>query len=105
MATDINIAATILAQLGGNHFTVMTGAKNYIAHPDGLSFRIPGSGFAKDGINYIKITLNGMDLYDVTFSRVRGRTVKTLHTETGIYADMLREVFRLHTGLRTSLIQ
>lgn len=112
---DMTVATTILEQLGGRKFIVMTGAKNLTAHshtagsPDtALSFRLP-SGFASSGINYVKITLNGLDLYDVEFSRIgrkrQGRmpAVTRIHTETGIYADQLREVFRLHTGLHTSL--
>lgn len=100
---DLTVAHTILAQLGGNRFTAMTGAKNFVGSENSLSFRIPGSGFAKDGINAVRITLNGLDLYDVAFSRIRGGAVKTLYTETNIYADKLQEVFRLHTGLHTSL--
>jgi hypothetical protein len=100
---NLTVATTILAQLGGNHFRVMTGAKNFIGGENDLSFRLPGSGFAKDGINHVRITLTPLDLYDIEFSRVRGRSVKMLHRETGIYFDQLREVFRLHTGLHTSL--
>jgi hypothetical protein len=101
--TDMTVAKTILEQLGGRRFSVMTGAKNFIGSENTLSFRLPGSGFAKDGINAVRVTLNGLDLYDVEFSRVRGAKVKVLHTETNIYGDKLAEAFRLCTGLNTSL--
>jgi hypothetical protein len=104
MTSNTQIATTILEQLGGRRFVMMTGAKNLIAHPNALSFKLPGGGgFAKDGINYVKITLDPSDTYTVEFSRVRGRTVKTLHTVSDIYAENLRDVFTRATGLQTSL--
>jgi len=94
-------AETILSQLGGHKFRVMTGAKNTAFDADGsLSFRLPR---AENGINYVKITLNGLDLYDVEFRRVHGRTNTLKAEEHGIYADMLRGLFERVTGLRTSL--
>lgn len=102
--TNLNVAQTILQQLGGNRFAAMTGAKNFMGDANALSFRLPGSGgFVKKGINSVKITLNAGDTYDLEFARIRGRKITTVATETNIYADSLREVFRLHTGLDTSL--
>ena len=42
MATDLTVANTILQQLGGNKFRVMTGAKNFVGSNDALTFRLPG---------------------------------------------------------------
>lgn len=39
-------ALTIIAQLGGNGFKVMTGAKNFIYGPDGLTFKIGKNPYA-----------------------------------------------------------
>jgi len=106
MTTTPNlIAQTILAQLGGHKFTVMTGAKSLSSHPEGaLSFRIPGGGgFAKSGINYVKVTLTPRDTYTVEFSRIRARQVTRVAQAEDIYADQLRDVFTRETGLRTSL--
>ena len=100
----MSVAKTILEQLGGSRFVFMTGAKSLTDHGNALSFRLPGAGgFTKEGINYVKVTLNDADLYDLEFSRVRKLTVKTLHRETAIPVENLREVFRLYTGLVTSL--
>ena len=63
----MSVAKTILSQLGGNKFAVMTGAKNFIDTGGGLSMRI---GRNKTSSNYLKVTLNSMDLYDMKFSRV-----------------------------------
>ena len=63
----MSVARTILSQLGGNKFAAMTGAKNFVDCGDALSMRI---GRNKTSSNYLKITLNMMELYDVRFSRV-----------------------------------
>ena len=93
------IALTILEQLGGNAFAVMTGARNFVRYDDrNLTFRLP-SNFARNGINCVSITLTPADVYDVKFMKIRGTTVKTISEHAGIYCDMLREVFRDQTGL------
>ena len=102
--TDTLIARTIIDQLGGGKFQVMTGAKAFIAHPAGLSFHLPGAGgFCRDGINHVHITLTWRDDYDVTFSRIRGGATTTIKTLDGISPDQLQNVFSSVTGLATSL--
>ena len=96
----MEVAQTILNQLGGNRFIVMTGAKNFVAGDYTLTFRIPK---AKQSINMVKIYLNGLDLYDVTFYRVRGVDVKEIKKVDGLYFDMLQETFTEVTGLYTNL--
>jgi hypothetical protein len=96
MSTEV--AETILQQLGGNRFMAMTGACLFVADGDALRFRLP-SNFAKDGIDAVKITLNGSDTYDLLFSNVRGLDATEIVTVTGIYADQLRDVFRSETDL------
>jgi hypothetical protein len=98
------IAKEILRQLGGNKFIAMTGARNFIAINNGLSFRLPGGGgFCKDGINIVQIVLDPSDTYTVTFKRVRGNTLREIARVEDVYNDNLRCVFETHTGLRTSL--
>ena len=101
---NLDIAKTILEQLGGHRFSVMTGAKNFVGHPDGLSFRLPGGGgFCRGGINYVKVTLTPADTYTVTFSRVRGAKVTVVDEAWDVYADGLRAAFSRATGLHLSL--
>jgi len=100
--TDMTVARIILAQLGGNRFALMTGAKNMAGHSDALSFRLP-SRFATGGINYVKVTLNAMDTYDLEFGKVWGSNYRVIDTARGIYADNLRRVFTATTGLDTTL--
>ena len=99
------VAQTILDQLGGRRFGMMTGAKNFSSHPEGaLSFRLPGSGgFTKDGINHVKITLTPADTYDIAYGKVRGTTFKVVHESKDIYAEDLQRNFRENTGLETSM--
>lgn len=102
--TDMTVANTILNQLGARRFQVMTGAKNFIGETNALSFKLPGGGgFCKDGINFVKITLNAGDTYDILFLRTRGTAIKTVADLKDIYADQLRDVFTDKTGLAVSL--
>ena len=100
----MSVAETILAQLGGRRFIVMTGAKNLMSHTadNALSFRIPGT-MTKDRINYVKITLTPDDLYTMEFGKIRGTTYRVIETVEGVYCDMLRDIFTDKTGLETSL--
>ena len=102
--TDKQTAQTILAQLGGNHFATMTGAKNFTVTSNGLMFSLPGGrGYTTNGINRVCITLNGLDLYDVTYYRIRGVECKVVTESLDVYCDQLRGNFELTTGLYTSL--
>jgi len=98
------VAQTILAQLGGNRFIAMTGAKNFTRAEDGrgrLAFKLPRK--ANDGINYVAVTLNQMDTYDVDFLSITGLKVREVSDFSNVYADQLRTIFEETTGLRTSL--
>lgn len=97
---NLNTAQTILSQLGGNRFAAMTGAKNFVAIDDGLTFKI---GRNAKSVSHVTITLNGLDLYDVKFIRCRGTKITTVAEFDNVYADTLRIVFESATGLYTSL--
>ena len=97
----MSVATTILNQLGGNKFRVMTGAKNLMDHGNALSMRI---GRNSSNSNYLKITLNDSDLYDVRFSKVtKMGEEKSVREFNDVYNDMLVEIFESHTGMYTSL--
>ena len=98
----MNTAQTILHQLGGNRFALMTGAKNFLAAPDALHFKLP-CNFAKDGINAVRVTLAGDDTYTVDYLRARGTSLKTVSCSSGIYCDRLQSDFSAVTGLATKL--
>ena len=97
----MSIAKTILEQLGGNKFVAMTGAKNFVDCGDALSMRI---GRNKTSSNYLKITLNSMDTYDMKFCKLTRKFEEKSVTEYhNIYNDMLTDQFTSHTGMYTSL--
>ena len=92
--------AEVIQQLGGGRFIAMTGAKDFFIGPKGVVFKI---GRNSKNVNYVRINLNSMDTYDVEFLQVRKFKEKVKSEAKGIYADMLRDAFEQHTGLRTSL--
>ena len=99
--TDMTVAKTILEQLGGNKFRVMTGAKNFGARDNSLSMRI---GRNSSNSNYLKITLNSWDLYDMKFSKLtRKFEEKSVKEYKNIHNIHLRLMFTKHTGMYTSL--
>lgn len=100
---NLEIATIIAQQMGGTRRLAMfTGAYNFAAIDSGLSFRIPGKGLAKDSINLITVKLTPMDEYIMTFSRIRGATVKEIQKYEGVYCDQLVELFEQTTGLYLS---
>ena len=98
-----NVAETILQQLGGRRFVAMTGARQFLGGKNSLSFKLPGKNFCKGDINYVRIELTPMDVYDMVFCRIRGTNVTEIAKHEGIYNDQLRGIFTQETGLRTSL--
>lgn len=103
----LQIAQTILDQLGGNKFLVMTGAKNLQAVESGFSFTLP-SKFATNKANFVKIELTVMDDYVVSFYHNKCRSRFSVECELisrhdGIYCDTLQSLFTRETGLHTHL--
>jgi hypothetical protein len=93
--TDYSVAQTILNQLGGmKRLVIMTGAYNFVASPNAVSFRIKNRK-----VNYIKITLNGKDLYDLKFSRIFNYQEKVVAELNDIYFDQLIPIFEQNTGM------
>ena len=77
----------------------MMGAKNFGWSQEGLTFKISGS----PDVSHIRILLTPLDLYDVTFLKVRGMKVKTFAEEKGVDAEQLHSVIEKNTGLYLSL--
>jgi len=100
----MNKAQVILEQLGGGKFLVMTGAKDLMNGGDYLSFRLP-RGFAENGVNMVKITLEPNDTYTIDFLKYSPRklTIDTIRRVELVHAPELRQVFAHNTGLEVSL--
>jgi hypothetical protein len=102
--SNASVAQTILEQLGGCQFVLMTGAKGLTGSADSLTFRLP-SNFAIDGINAVRVRLTADDDYTVTFWHGRGTNFRIHTTRQGIYADDLRRTFTNTTGLDCTMGQ
>lgn len=97
----MSIANEIYHQLGGNRFAAMTGAKNFIDLENGIRMKI---GRNKTNHNWMEITLNSMDTYDVTFAKLtKLGERKSVREYKNVYNDNLKTLFTVHTGLFTSL--
>lgn len=96
--TDMTVANTILEQLGGRTFVMLTGAKNLTGSDDTISMKL-GSG-AKG--THMRITLDPSDTYTLTLLKVRAGTVKEVAKVEMVYCDMLKDVFETMTGLYVS---
>ena len=70
------IATEIRKQLFffGKIETMSWGAHNWKGGEDFLEFKV--QGFKLKG--YVRITLNGLDLYDITFKNLKGEVVKEI---------------------------
>ena len=94
------IALNIGNQLGGlGRLKAMTGANNFVAHEDGLSFKFKSCKRS----NYCKVTLDPSDTYTVEFGKIRKFEYKVTEKLEGVYCDMLMDIFEGHTGLYLTL--
>ena len=100
--TDLTVANTILEQLGGNRFSIITGAKNFSGDENSLSFSVPRTKGKYGSVNYVKVVLNSMDTYDVYYRYIHGMNTTDVAVSAGIYNYMLKESFETNTGLYTS---
>ena len=100
-STDYSVAKIILEQLGGQgKLVVMTGAYNFIGFPNGLSFKLKSRK-----ANYVKITLNAMDLYDVQFQKLFGMKSKVVAEYDNLYFDQLIPIVEKETGMYLKLFK
>ena len=96
-----HIANEIYRQLGGNKFRVMTGAKMMVSTENGIRMRI---GRNKTNANFMEVSLNSLDLYDVTFAKLtKMGEMKSVKEYENVYNDMPVSIFESHTGMYTTL--
>jgi hypothetical protein len=93
------IATTIVNQLGGGRkLQMFIGLKQLINEPLGVTLVFPKPKHA-GAVNRVRITLNGMDLYDMEFIRTRGSSVKVVKEFNDVYAEDIKDRFEEGTGL------
>jgi hypothetical protein len=100
----VNVAQTIVAQLGGNAFAAITGSRNFLeSHAgQGVTFMV---GRGPRGVTHVEIILEASDTYRVRFSRLDSRTctMTTLAEHGDVYVDQLLDVFEGETGLYATI--
>jgi hypothetical protein len=97
--TANEIATTILQQLGGSRkLQMMIGLKQVISEPLGVTLVFPLPSH-EGAVNRVRITLNGLDLYDMDFIRTRGTSQKVVKEFDNVYAEDLKSMFEKGTGL------
>lgn len=96
-------ANTILSQLGGaGRLGVMIGAHTFLGTPEGaLSFRFKAR--AKDGINYVRVTLQSDDTYRLEMLQLRGVNSYSRADVEGLHAEDLVRVISERTGLALTM--
>lgn len=99
---DNQFAQTILKQLGGNKFRVMTGAHNFVydLKNSSLTMQLRRN---KAKAKWMRITLKVNDLYKVEFLKLKKYEVISVKEYDDVYADMLQSIFTSVTGYDTHL--
>lgn len=92
-----NISNTIFAQLGGNKFLAMTGAR-MVYSDRGLAFKMP-RGSTKNRCTHVDIKLNSSDLYDVRYLKLVKMDLREIKSFQDIHATDLGRNFTEATGL------
>lgn len=108
----MSIATTILDQLGGNRFLAMTGANHLVDDGNTLRMTLPKNA---SKANRLYITLDADDTYTMHFFRFTpgrlnrktyewtGDKTQEVKTVSGVYFDMLQDIFTDTTGMYTHL--
>ena len=98
----MQVANTILQQLGGNKFIAMTGSKNLVGSEDALTMQLTKN---KAKAKFLRIEITSMDTYNMIFrgSMNKDYEFPEVARHEGVYDDMLQTLFTQVTGLDTSL--
>ncbi|KKW12977.1 MAG: hypothetical protein UY48_C0006G0030 [Candidatus Gottesmanbacteria bacterium GW2011_GWB1_49_7] len=90
---------TTIQQLGGmGRLSAMIGAHSFVTGPDSLTFKWKVQSRA----NCVRIILD-RDLYNLSFLKIRGTTVREVSTVEMVDSIALKSVFERETGLFLSL--
>ena len=91
---------TILAQLGGNKFFVMTGAKILATTDYSVLIKLP----KMSKVTYFEVIyVPGTDLYEIAFFNMVRQVKRNEVRLTDVYNEDLCKLFESNTGLYTKL--
>jgi len=91
-------AETILEQLGGNRFLIMTGSRVFSRGQHSLHLKLAPN---KSGADRLTITVTSLNLYMMQFRKGTGESVSGIN---GVHPDQLQEIFTENTGLYITTI-
>jgi hypothetical protein len=91
----VETANAILAELGGHRFRALTGARNFLAAPDGLQVDLPRVAIA----TRVRILLEPTGAYTVITYEGRGPALREANRHEGVPAAGLRRSFASLTGI------
>jgi len=94
--TDLTVPQTILAQLGGESFVMMSGATGLVGSADSLTIKL---GRNPKRVTHVRVTVTHASLYSMTFFTVG----KGPQSYDDIHREMLQEVFGANVGLSRAL--
>ena len=97
---SMEVAKTILDQLGGNMFIRMTGSNRFVALEQGIGMKLVKNN---SKANYLRIKLTPADEYDIDFIKVGKNKMEFIEQYTGAHFDQLQDIFTGVTGLLTKL--
>lgn len=100
MTTTHSVTDTIIEQLGGARFAVMTGA-TFVVSENNKYVGVKFKGCAKANMMHVKLQAN--DTYTVTLIKARGLNFKIVAEYDMVYASDLQRLFTNVTGLYTRL--
>jgi hypothetical protein len=94
-------AQTVIAQLGGNKFLAMTGARDFVRGSDDLRFRLP----RPSKITHFWVRLEADDTYTVEGGKWNAKRLEVVRIKRaeGVTGETLAPIFEQITGLRVSL--
>ena len=101
--TAARVAETLAQMGGGGRLRAMIGAKHFVHHADGtLAFKFMK---ARQGANYVEITLTPKDLYTMRIGRIRrgGIGFEEIVVAEDLFFDQLIPTFENATGLYLTL--
>jgi len=99
--TDMTVANTILDQLGGKQFLVVTGSNGMVGGKNSLTMFVPGTKHR--GKVKVTVELTPLDLYTVTVGRIKGFEWEEIEKRDMVYCDMLMDTFEELTGVYCTL--
>lgn len=104
---NLNVAATILQQMGGRRFLYITGSKEPLVINNGLRMKLARN---KTQANRLDVIYDeGKDLYEMRFYRLilhqhpLSVEIKEIVKHEDVYCEMLQSIFTEVTGLYTKL--